>query len=212
LPPAKKKQEQEARKLQQNGEDWRSIDSDEPPTKRAKKSADADFQEYYATLKDHVNNIPARSKNQKPVPLTVELLPNNKATLQRHLQIKDGDIFNSQCQDTIQLFEFGYALAKLKDMYFTKCVPHTNETNIFDVLKCKGCTKVSNGNTFFKDLKKLNLKSIDVVEDNINFFVRFAGLCVLYPKFKLIPWNSTKIKQYMVFLGPQLQVDEVMWK
>ena len=85
---------------------------------------------------------------------------------------------------------------------------------MFVILSCPSCVKSSKGNTFFQDVKELQLRQMEKAKtpDYINFFIKFAGLCCTYPKFKFVPWNYTKLKKYMPELTNQLKIDEHIWK
>ena len=142
--------------------------------------------------------------------IAIELLPDDKTILGKQLQLEDK---NSLGKDTEHFYRMGFILAKMKYQYFKRCNKCKSELNIFAIVLCKGCTKVSNGNTFFEDVKKLQLEKLKktMTDDYFNFYIRFAGLCNTYPKLRLISWNSTKLKKYMTKLTKQIGKETSIW-
>jgi len=175
--------------------DWLSDDSTlEPPAKRAKKAPADEFKDFYNKLKAELDNA-CNMNSSAGATEDLQSLPDDATMLKEQLQREDK---NSLHKDTEHFYRAGVLLAKIKYQCFKKCDKCTSrvDTCIFEVVMCKGCTKVSNGNTFFQDVKQLKLEKLKknsggtISDDYINFFIRFASLCHKYPKLRLITWNA----------------------
>lgn len=102
----------------------------------------------------------------------------------------------------------GYALAKLKMMYFKTCsICVERKSDMFTILSCERCAKASDSSVFFE----VATKATTYKKDYINFLIRAAGLYVEFPKFKLTVWNSTDLKKYMAYLPGKMEGDKNIW-
>lgn len=105
--------------------------------------------------------------------------------------------------------KFGFALANLKRSYYVKCrvCDTLGIDDMFQVLSCKGCARLSNSKDFFAELKTF------LRYDNayINFLIQFASLCDAYPKFVFAGMPLAKVKNYMSFLPRHMAADKQFW-
>jgi hypothetical protein len=125
------------------------------------------------------------------------------------LQLEDKKF---QGSETEHYYRSGFILAKLKFKYMNKCKKCESQSDMFVIVSCKGCVKASKVDTFFQDVKQLQLEKMEKTQspDYINFFIRFSGLCAKDPSFRQITWNSTKLKKFMSPLVKQLKADKAI--
>ena len=138
-------------------------------------------------------------------------LPTDKNQLLKYVQSVAKEVENYKRQGWEYFGGLGYALAKLKHIYFTVCFicKHDNvrSTDMFAILSCKRCTKASNGNTFFEDV----CKKVTYDKGYINFLITVAALVDKFPKVMQTPYNSAELKKYMVYLPERMANDKHIW-
>ena len=181
--------------------EWQ-CDDDEPAAKVSHKSED-DFKRYYDKLKASLGG--SKSTPDEAVQ-TVQPLSDDKGQLLKEVRILAKNVEDYKRRGWDYYFHLGCGLAKLKRMYFKMCsVCESQKPDMFQILSCKRCAKVSNGNTFFKDVQ------IDYDNGHINFLISVAGLVSRFRKLMETPYNSGDLKKYMPYLASQLEKDKMMW-
>jgi hypothetical protein len=179
---------------------------DEPATKVTNESScDAAFLRYYKGLKASIQDVESTPDETLLIP---SYLPDDKKELLEEIVKIDVKVTEYKRRGWQYFAEFGYALAKLKHMYFKTCfLCKSQNLDMFSVLSCKRCVKASNGNTFFTDVKK----RVDHENAHINFLITVAGLTTKFPKLVHTPYNSGELKKYMTYLPDQLTKDKHIW-
>ena len=186
----------------------KSIDFDEPARKVSKATPDELFAEYYGKLLEAVHS----AANPTASTCQVSALSDDRNELIQQLSVLSNEIENYKRAGMQHYFRFGFAIAKLKSLYFKVCDPcKVNNPDMFSVLSCKRCTKKSQGNTFFKDVKNVSTMG-NYSNGYLNFLINVASLCCKYPKFQTTPWDVAGLKKYLSnYLPDQLEKDKHIW-
>lgn len=142
--------------------------------------------------------------------LSLDALPDDKDQLLQEVIMICGATTEWGRRGTYYFYHLGYAIAKLKLMYFEKCLICANSNSaMFDILSCERCAKMkaSDSKTFFD----IVLKATSYKKEYINFLIRAACLYTKFPKLQLTQWNSTDLRKYMSYLCAKVEAEKDFW-
>jgi hypothetical protein len=186
--------------------EWRG--DDQPAAKKKKSSPDEQFMQWYNGVKISINTISYLPKEL--VSLNRAELPNDKQELLVQLTEIKKNMEVYKRWGALYYDDMGYALAKLKRIYYTVCdICKRNEADMFCIISCGRCVKASQGNTFFHDV--LGILGVQYSKSHINFLIQVSGLCNDFPKFRCAVWTITDVKKYMPYLRDKIKMELNEW-
>jgi hypothetical protein len=102
----------------------------------------------------------------------------------------------------------GVELANIKYLQMKiKCSKCVVSTAVYDVVNCMKCVKANNVKDYFKHMTDVTGYS----KDYINYFIRIAGLCNLYPKLLYASVSTDDMKRHMSYIGSKMRDDVDFW-
>jgi len=112
-------------------------------------------------------------------------------------------------RNTIELYGvLGTEIAHLKYRHMKAiCVNHVSSNDLHDIISCVVCIRNNDMKQYYEHIHGITKYS----KDYINFMIRIARMCLLYPKFLYVSVSVSDLKKHLKYIESRMEVDRQFW-